>query len=324
MKTHLIGILLAISTQLLPAENLTDSDREALLDRLAEIQNEAYSKVDSRFRVAQSAFKSAIVSDEAVIDLYLKCEELINFEEQGKSSSDFREWKTNNRDRLNDKYFRIALRQQLRWLSLTLDAASNEPDMEKIGVEAARILDSIMSQVEDLAPYNNILQQNVVGTVFAKAYELNEIKVEDWSFSPGQVADVYDQILLPHLRRPDRLIALKSSWGNRIKYEGLIADFWSGNTNNTNNTKRNGKRQDEEKRKPGEHSPEFEAFIVETLPVLQWQSEVDLFKNGDERGAAVRMLSHIERHLSHKSATRWTDEFDLLLNPEPGVEPGME
>eukprot|EP00903_Cladosiphon_okamuranus_P004106 g4104.t1 len=309
------GILLALSTQLLPAETLTEADREALLDRLAEIQNEAYSKVDARFRTARAAFQSALSSDDAAVDLYLKCEELVNFEEQNKSSSDFREWKSNNRDKLSDKYFRAALRHQLRWLCLTLDAASDEPDMEQIGVEAARILDSMMSQVEDLAPYRNILQQNVTGSVFAKAYELNEVKVENWAFSPGQISTVYERTLLPQLRRPDRLVALRSSWSNRIKYEGLIADFWSGNPNAG---RRNGKRQEEDDRKTGEHSPEFEAFLEDTLPRLQWQAEVDLFKNGDQRGAAVRMLAHIEKHLSHKSATEWTDE-SLIGEHTPGI-----
>ncbi len=49
----------------------------------------------------------------------------------------------------------------------------------------------------------------------------------------------------------------------------------------------------------------------------QWESELDLFKAGDERGAAVRMLAHIEKNLSHHAAPKWAADFIGLLQKEP-------
>ena len=61
--------------------------------------------------------------------------------------------------------------------------------------------------------------------------------------------------------------------------------------------------------------------MTETLPELQWQMEMDLFRNGDEGGAAMRMLAHIEKHLNHKSAREWGEQFKNLLSPKPPRAP---
>ena len=47
--------------------------------------------------------------------------------------------------------------------------------------------------------------------------------------------------------------------------------------------------------------------------MLKWDAEVDLFKVGDEKGAAVRMLKHIEDNLSHESAPQWAEDFVTML-----------
>jgi hypothetical protein len=47
--------------------------------------------------------------------------------------------------------------------------------------------------------------------------------------------------------------------------------------------------------------------------------EVDVFKAGDERGASMRMLQHLEKYTAHPDATDWAKEFHLLLDPAAGV-----
>jgi hypothetical protein len=47
--------------------------------------------------------------------------------------------------------------------------------------------------------------------------------------------------------------------------------------------------------------------------------EVDVFKAGDQRGASMRMLQHLEKYTAHSEATDWAQEFHLLLDPEAGV-----
>ena len=118
-------------------------------------------------------------SNKAAIDLYLNCEEKVNFEDMKKKSSDYREWKRKNAEMLSDSAFKLALRQQLRWLILTLEAASEEPDREQLAVEAAKVVDSIFDQADDMADHQETLQMSVISTVFARAYDIKGIEVEE-------------------------------------------------------------------------------------------------------------------------------------------------
>ncbi len=51
--------------------------------------------------------------------------------------------------------------------------------------------------------------------------------------------------------------------------------------------------------------------------------EVDLFSVGDQKGAALRMLQHIEKNMGHEHAADWIGEFERIVKgePEPGTAP---
>ena len=307
MKTLPVAILLALSCPTAFAQKLSNSDREALLEKLEKIREEADSKVDARFRAAITAYRAAMVSDDTAMDLYLKCEEKVNFEDMQKSGSDFRDWKKSNDDKFSDKSFREALRQQLRWLVLTLEAASEDPDTDKLATEASKVLESIVSQADDFTKFRSVLQQPATASVFARAYDINGVKVEKWPLSPLPVTAIYEQVILPPLRRPDRLAALADAWDKRMIQESTLLDAWDADSDG--------------KGKSGEHGPAYEKFVSETLPALRWERELDLFRNGDERAAALRMLTHIEGNLSHENAPKWADEFSTLLQTAPAEAP---
>ena len=303
MKTLAIPLALSLIAPFALADGLTQADKEALLEKLEAIRTEADSKVDARFRAAMTAYRSAMSSEDAAVDLYLKCEEMVNFEEMNKKSGDFRDWKRKNSDKLSNGDFKAALRHQLRWLVLTLEAASEEPDRDQLAVEAGKALESIIAQAEDLSSQRAVLQQPVTDSVFARAYSVNSLKIENWPLSPADIKSIFEQVILPPLRQPGRLAALKAAWTKRMAYEGTVADLWSGKPG--------------EETKSGVRSPEYEKYVSDTLPMRQWESEVDLFKAGDERGAAIRMLAHIEKFLSHESAPKWAGDFVGLLQAKP-------
>lgn len=306
MKTLTFAFLLTAAYPLQAQEDLSPSDREALLERLEKIREEADAKVDVRFRTALAAYRSAMASPNAALDLYLNCEELVNFEEMKKRNMDFREWKRNNSEKLSDAGFRLALQHQLRWLVLTLEAASEDPDRERLATDAAKVVEAIVAQAEDLSRHRDILLQGVTGSVFARAYDINGVKAEDWPLAPAQISEIYEQVLLPPLRRPDRIESLRAMWTKRMVNQGALLEAWSGKPG--------------EKRKAGDRSPAYEKFVSETVPKLQWDAEVDLFKAGDERGAALRMLAHIEKNLAHESAPKWAEDFTGLLQVAPSPE----
>lgn len=312
-----VPILIACSALLSPAanaESLSDADRETLLENLEKLGTASESKVDARFRLAIIAYRNAISSDSAAIDLYLNCMEKVHFEDLHKRSVDFREWKRKEAEKLADPGLRLAIRHQLRWLVLTLEAASSQSNRARLTADAQEAVDSIFRDAEKLKDQQGILSQAAVSSVFAKAYDINQVAVEKWAMSPTDLEGIYDKILLPPYRKLATLSALKAGWIRRIQQETVKNEEWA--------EKPSEKRDGREDRRVGMassmQSPEQLAFLEEGLPKLRWNMEVDLFSHGDESGASVRMLSLLEKSVGHAHYKEWSDQFKKLLTPDPG------
>ncbi len=309
MRISAILLCAVIAAGQTHAQSLSDADREALLDNLEKLRETANSRVDGKYRVALAAFRNGMTSDEQAIELYLNCYEKVNYDDQQKKTQDFREWKRKEAERLADTSFRKALRIQLSWLILTLQASAEKPDMPKLTRDAEDIVDSIFREAEKLAPQEQLLGQGVTATVFARAYEINHVKVENWPTSPTQLGPFYEQLIFPALRTPDRLPALRAQWIKRIQQEGEKRQYWGGDREQRRAGNPTGNQG-------GNRPPDYEKFLSDDLPKLQWEMEIDLFENGDESGAAVRMLALLEKHINHPSAREWGEEFKTLLTPK--------
>jgi hypothetical protein len=310
MKVPVLLFCSALAVHSVRADLLSDADRETLLENLDKLKESAESTMDARFRLAIGAFRTAMASDEAAMELYLKCLEKVNFEDQQKSSGDFREWKRKEDAELSDPALRLALRHQLRWLVLTLQAASENADRSKLAGDAQGIVDAIFSDPEKLRGQEKTLAQPVTSSVFARAYDINSVKVEKWPLSPVQLEQVYEDILLPPHRAPGRTNELRAVWLKRIQQEGAKIEHMAADK------QRNGKGDREEKRigmASAMRPPEFDKFLADTVPKLQWEMETDLFRSGDQSGAAVRMLAHLEKYISHPSAREWGEQLRGLL-----------
>jgi hypothetical protein len=302
MKFPIAIAIFALALGSAHADPLTDADREALLENLEKLRNAAYSRQDGKFRVALAAYRAAMADDAQAMELYLKCLEKVNYSDRDRKTQDFREWKRKEADKLADPALRTALRYQLSWLVLTLQAAAEQPDLPRLRAEAETIVDSIFRNAENLASQEQLLGQSVIASVFARAYEIEQVKVENWPFAPAQLGEIYEQLIFPPRRSPDRVDSLRSAWIKRILQETARREFWGG--------------------KKGRATPEFERFLIETLPQMQWTMEKDLFTYGDQSGAAVRMLAHLEKNIAHPSAREWGEEFKALLTPPaPVTEP---
>ena len=288
------------------AQTLSSTDREALLERLEALRASADSMVDERFRMAITAYRAASASDQAAADFHLDCIEKVDFKDQRKKNSDFREWKRKEAEKLSAPGLGLAQRLQLNWLTLTLRATSKKTDRESLLPEVQQIMDAIVRDADKLKEHQQVLNQPVNSSFYAKAYDLGGINADRWPLAPGQLGQIYDQILLPPLRKPDRVDSLRAAWTKRIQQEMALQDAWAG-------------APDPASKKLGTaaamRSPAYELFVAETVPELQWQMELDLFKCGDEQAAALRILSHLEKNIGHKSARKWAEQFNLLLNP---------
>ncbi|RYD33741.1 MAG: hypothetical protein EOP85_20475 [Verrucomicrobiaceae bacterium] len=309
----LVSSLLAVSG--VQAEDLSDADRETLLEDLEKLREAAGSRMDSRFRMAIAAYKNAMTSNEAVIDLYLNCMEKVDFTEQHRKAADFREWKRKEAEKLSEPGLRLALRHQLRWLILTLQVASEKPENRyKFASDAAEVVDAIFRDIDKLKNQEQTLNQSVLSTVFARAYDITNVKLEDWSFSPVQVDSLYDTIFLPPVRKPSTLGELRATWMKRIQQQSIVMQNWAGRRGRDGEAQRIGMIDSLQ-------SPEYIRFMEEAVPDLQWQMEVDLFTFGDQSGAAVRMLAHLQKHIGHAKARDWGEQFQRLLKPKESATP---
>jgi hypothetical protein len=306
MKTCLKLAVLAIFCCAAHGQALTEQERETLLKRLEALQSSAEERVDARFRAAIAAYTSAASSPSAASDLYLKCVEKVNFIDQKRKSQDFRDWKRRESDRLSSPGFSLALQLQLRWLILTLQAASDDADRAQLASAAQGIVNTMVEKSHTLADHQNLLGQAVTSTVFARTYEINHVEVEKWPLAPGDIGAVYDEILLPPLRARRQPQALRAAWTQRIQQEMAMRE--KAPPEDDSNGRRIGLAS-------ATRSPGYERFLSDELPQLQWEMEVDLYKHGDQRDAAVRMLAHIEKNITHKEATKWGEEFVELLTP---------
>ena len=295
MKRFATLALFLASPILAEEKPLSDIDRELLLEKLEEIQASSNSTVKGRFGVALNAFKKARESDAAAHDLYLNCIEKVRFEDQVKKASEFRDWKKRHKDLTDSAGFRLALRHQLNWLVLTLEAAQVE-DVTSLSNRGVSVLEAILRDAEDLKEQATVLKENVLNSIFAEAYSVNTVEVAGWPSSPLDIAALYENVILPPLHTPDTLTSLRSAWLKRIEHEGTLLEKWTNEASADRD------------RKPG-----FEKWLAEGRHNLTWAMEIDLFRSGDQRGSALRMLEHLKKNLTHKSAPTWIVQFTSLI-----------
>ena len=101
MRVPIFLVGLALILNGVRGETLSPADREALLESLSKLRESAETKVDAKFRVALTAYRAAMSSDDAAIELYLNCMERVNFDEANRKSSEFREWKRKEADQIS-------------------------------------------------------------------------------------------------------------------------------------------------------------------------------------------------------------------------------
>ena len=284
---------------LLPATGqekpLSELDRELLLEKLKEIQDNSDNTVKGRYGVALAAFKKARESSAAAHELYLNCIEKVRFEDQLRKASEFRDWKKRHKDRNDTPAFRLALQHQLNWLVLTLEAAQVE-DISTLSSRGISVLEAVIRDAEDLKGQDQLLRSNPLSSIFADAYSVGNIEIGNWPKSPLDIADLYENVILPPLRNPKTLDSLRKAWLKRIDHEGNLLEKWTNEASGERDRK-----------------PAFEKWLAEGRQNLNWAMEVDLFRAGDQRGSALRMLEHLKTHLTHKSAPKWIAQFTTLV-----------
>jgi hypothetical protein len=297
------AFLLLVGVLRVEAAPLSTADLEELRERLNQITENASSQLDRRFKVALDDFRAGIQSDDAAMELYLKCAEKVKFTDKQKKTQDFRDWRRNHEEQHKNPHFRQALRHQLNWLCLCLRASIRPEEQDKLIPEMSRALKDLYGNPGEVKGQFETLSQGVRSSVYFMAYELGDMKAKDWPDSPMMIDAVYDKFLMPPLRSARAYDDLRSMWDERIKME-LVKETL---------------KEDKEKpsgiAKPDKPTPKVAEFQESTLPDLLWSKHKDLFTAGDEKIAALEMLKHIQVNISNVKAKEWAEEFKTLIAP---------
>ena len=238
--------------------------------------------------------RDAGMSGEKSFALWLDCVKDVEYDQRGKSVTEFserkrRETKDPNRERDGE------LQMQVQWLSIVLmDANARTEGARGEAVSAAVLfVDNLVGRIQKAdGRMGGAASQNVLQSVFAHHYRLDAtVKKEGGALVPGDVDSIYENMILPFYRDTKQATSLMQAWAKRIDQQTAIAGSFN-------------------------YVEAKEKFTTEKLPELRWGQARELFKLGQEEPAAQTMLSLIKSNLAHRRAQQWIEELTGLLKRE--------
>ena len=282
----------------LRGEVLSPDQIQKILAELQRVDEIVSGKQLEGRRSAFDAFRRGAANEKDAYELFMVCSKQVDFDEQGKTSTEFRDWRERQEASLKRPSRMAAMQMQLQYLVLTLRLAQGEPPL-KVLPEVETFLAALVSNAESLEGDLGILQRdNILNTPFARAYKLEQtVKMENWSMVPGNIGQVYERFVLPTMRDTHPEL-VGPTWDRRIQLEGQLLKTV---------------RKDDEVAQ--------QKFAVETLPRLQWRRSADVFKMGQQTEGALAMLKLLQEHADHADAGEWLQDFRQLLEPPAAKKP---
>ncbi len=249
--------------------------------------------------------RDAGVSGEKAFGLWLDCMKDVEYDQKGKSATEFSDWKRRqtkdpNRDRDTE------LQMQVQWLSIVLMEANARTVAAKAEAIAAATLfleNGVARILKNDGRMGGAARENVLNSSFARHYKLDTTMKpkEGAAYVPGNIGEIYERMILPFYRETKQASSLMQAWAKRIEQQTAIANSFNFVEAKTK-------------------------FTVEELPELRWGQAQELFKLGQEEPATQTMMSLIKANLGHRHAQQWIDELTRLLKREdqpasPGAVP---
>ncbi|MBK1791909.1 hypothetical protein [Persicirhabdus sediminis] len=299
------GVLGSVNLANGEAEPLKEVDKIALMEQLRLIQEQSDKYILGQYSAAHRRLLEAASSDAKAYELFIQCYEQVHFVKKDEKSQDFREWRRKNAVQHSASGFRRAIRHQIAWLLLTIEATQQEGEYSEMAPKTLKYLQGIMDDSRLMYGYHDIMERNVMNSVIVNALMLKEMKPDNWPTSPARIDEVFDLVILPQYRDTSNSTRLRQAWASRIRMEEAKHQIW------------NTKAKPPKDGKPTPSSsikPNFQRPFVEIKPELMWEMEVDCFTSGDEMTSAKNMLSLVKANLKHEKADAWIKEFQSLVN----------
>lgn len=302
---------------------LSDAQVAGLLEQLATLREQLETGKGGNNAKALELFRQAAASDKAALDLYLACVKADQFDKEERRESEFRDWKNGNDSFHESKEHLAVLRLQLHYLVATIEVARAEKLADAIpavedyldflfAVEKATLYPKDLDG-RNVGRLRQVADQPILSTAFARRYKLDLTLTppEGWPEGPGNVAQLFDGILMPYYREAGMSAALMGAWDRRIAQAKALAAL----------------HQEEEDLRA------YNRFVEEHLPRLLWGQARDRFLHQDQFGGAQDLLAVIKENLAHPDAGAWLSEFQAIVeqggsrpssNPDPDDGPATD
>lgn len=333
LQTLLMTAGMAVSMQIqalaqsAPTPLLTEDQVSNILKQLDQLEGQITQNKSESLSAALSACRIGMSGDKEALDLFLNCTKLENFDKRNLKQTDFQDWRDRNMDRLKEPEFLAALRLQLEYLALTIQAQSADtpekmaPHVTSLMAFMPKVQSTVQSsmrykasgQVEEKSQAKggnaprprpggqssilSRLQENVTGNVIAKAYRLDEyLKKGDWAYSPGDFNAMYDKVIVPYYlnAKPDQVPAQLDS---KINAELAM-------------------------KRATLSEAEFLVFQKEQYPQLLWQKATFLWgKKIQPVQSLADMLRILRENPNHPSAGNWLSALKSAVEKQKSQTP---
>ena len=232
-----------------PPKLLKEEDIAKRIAELAELDKTIdESKYGHNAKIIKE-LREAGTSGEKSFSLWLDCCKDVDFDQRGKTMTEYSEWK--RRQTKDPDHERDAEKQmQVQWLTIVLMQANARTDgakAEAIG-SAVAFVDVVVERMQKAdGKMGGAMNENVLSSVFGRHFKLDATvsKSEGGAYSPGDVDSIYERMILPYYREAKQASNLMQAWTKRIAQQTAIAS-----------------------------SPRFkearEKFEAEKLPELRW------------------------------------------------------
>ena len=274
---------------------LTPTETIKLLEEVETIGDNLHLKRSGTHAISITAFKAGTASPTAAYEFYLDCHKLVQFDRKGLSGTDFREWKSRNVKELRSRPHAEARRLQLSFLVLTLRAAQikEAEDRYGMGAELLALADKCIEHYGEAGRHRRIMHEGAVGSMYGQAYDLASTLqgFGDWPGAPLDLEGIYENVVLPPFRTPEKADELGAIWDRRMQqHVRMVAAL---------------------------ENPEREAeFQKVELPRYRWQKHVDLIRAGQSKSSVRLMVEMIQLHLDHPDVDEWLSALQGYLSGE--------
>lgn len=265
---------------------------DRLLKQLADIEATLQGKRNSYNNTILTQLKEAGNSEEKSFQLWLDATKQFDWDEQGKTATEFAEWKRTKGKELHNPQFMTAVRLEVQYLAVIIVYSGALTDSAKGEAISAAVayLDDLASSARKLNGKLDNLNRNVLDGVIARHLKLDASipKAKNEAYRPGNVFEIYDRAIFPYYRDKGQVSALVAAWQKLISQETAMVEA-------------------------AKVPEKLETFNRERLPVLKWGMAREMYNAGQEDTGMAAMLGLIKANLGNRNAAGWISEMSALL-----------